>query len=55
MSMQDAKFDMKETGQNFFAIQLDAPMQTMAAPGVCEMKPYLGEDSRWYSSLPDGG
>jgi len=55
MSMQDAKIEKKEAGHNPFAVQLESPMQTISAPGVCEMKPYPGEDSRWYSILPVGG
>lgn len=54
MNMLDAKIEKKEATQNPFAIQLDAPMQTIAAAGVCEMKPYPGEDSRWYSMSPAG-
>lgn len=52
---QEAKFEKKEANQNPFAVQLDAPMHNMAAPGICEMKPYPGEDSRWFSTLPTGG
>lgn len=54
MSMQDAKIEKKEAAYNPFGVQLDTPMQTIAAPGVCEMKPYIGEDSRWASNIPFG-
>lgn len=54
MKLHDAKLEKSDLSHNPFAIELDTPMQSMAAPGICEMKPYLGEDSRWYSTLPEG-
>lgn len=54
MSMQDATIEKKEAGRNPFAVQLDAPMQTIAAARVCEMKPYIGEDVRGFSTQPFG-
>ncbi|MDV0437250.1 hypothetical protein NG831_13990 [Xanthomonas sacchari] len=54
MKIQDGKLEKQDSLSNPFAIQLDEPMQTIAAPGVCEMKPYLGEDSRGYSTQPGG-
>lgn len=54
MKIQDGKLEKQDSLSNPFAIQLDEPMQTIAAPGVCEMKPYLGDDSRWYSTQPGG-
>lgn len=54
MSMQDAKIDKKEAAYNPFGVQLDMPMQIIAAVRVCEMKPYLGEDSRGASTIPFG-
>lgn len=55
MTMQDAKIEKQAADQNPFAVQLDTPMQTIATPGVYEMKPYPGEDSRWYSMTPVSG
>lgn len=54
MSMQDAKTEKREAAHNPFGVQLDTPMQTIAAPRVCEMKPYFGEDSRGASTIPFG-
>lgn len=54
MKMQDAQFEKREPSYNPFAVQLDAPMQKVEAAGVCEMKPYLGDDARWYSTRPEG-
>lgn len=54
MKMQDAKLEKNGSSDNPFSVQLDGPMQKIAAPGVYEMKPYPGEDSRWYSMTPMG-
>lgn len=54
MKMQDARIEKHESTLNPHGIQLEAPMQQIAAPGVYEMKPYPGDDSRWYSTVPGG-